>query len=92
MYLTEEPLGSTVLRLPSTTNSFDLFVCVTLLLVPFCQILADLAHADIDWTKCKIYFADERCVPLDHKDRLVAGEMTQNESKETITVLVTVES
>ncbi len=34
------------------------------------QILAGLAEAEgIDWNKTKIYFADERCVPLDHSDR-----------------------
>ncbi|CAN0124168.1 unnamed protein product [Ascophyllum nodosum] len=32
------------------------------------KILAGLAQADLDWAKCKIFFADERCVPLDHKD------------------------
>lgn len=34
------------------------------------QILASLTGAeDFDWSKCKIWFADERCVPLDHSDR-----------------------
>lgn len=34
------------------------------------QILAGLAQAEgIDWSSTKIYFADERCVPLDHSDR-----------------------
>lgn len=36
------------------------------------QILSGLAKAEgIDWNKTKIYFADERCVPLDHSDRSV---------------------
>lgn len=36
------------------------------------QILAGLAQAEgIDWSSTKIYFADERCVPLDHSDRYV---------------------
>lgn len=36
------------------------------------QILAGLAEAEgIDWNKTKIYFADERCVPLEHSDRSV---------------------
>lgn len=34
------------------------------------QILSNLAQSDgVDWSKTKIYFADERCVPLDHDDR-----------------------
>lgn len=34
------------------------------------QILSGLAAAEgIDWTKWKVFFADERCVPLDHSDR-----------------------
>eukprot|EP00752_Nemacystus_decipiens_P009101 g8125.t1 len=33
------------------------------------KILAGLAQAEgIDWSSTKIYFADERCVPLDHSD------------------------
>eukprot|EP00903_Cladosiphon_okamuranus_P013568 g12639.t1 len=33
------------------------------------KILAGLAQAaGIDWSLTKIYFADERCVPLDHSD------------------------
>ncbi|CAM9290532.1 unnamed protein product [Sphacelaria rigidula] len=33
------------------------------------KILASLAGAEgVDWSKCKIWFADERCVPLDHGD------------------------
>eukprot|EP00904_Undaria_pinnatifida_P007376 jgi/Undpi1/3769/HiC_scaffold_16.g07138.m1 len=33
------------------------------------KLLKGLAQADgIDWSKCKMYFADERCVPLDHSD------------------------
>lgn len=37
------------------------------------QILAGLAEAEgIDWSSTKIYFADERCVPLDHSDRYLS--------------------
>ncbi|CAM9784707.1 unnamed protein product [Scytosiphon promiscuus] len=33
------------------------------------KILSNLARSDgVDWSKTKIYFADERCVPLDHGD------------------------
>lgn len=41
------------------------------------QILAGLAQAEgIDWSLTKIYFADERCVPLDHSDRYVVHPST----------------
>lgn len=34
------------------------------------QILRELSNAEgVDWAKCRFFFADERCVPLDHKDR-----------------------
>lgn len=34
------------------------------------QILRELSSAEgVDWAKCRIFFADERCVALDHKDR-----------------------
>lgn len=33
------------------------------------KILTGLATAEgLDWRKCKVWFADERCVPLDHSD------------------------
>lgn len=45
---------------------FEQMMCVMITT----QILAGLAQAEgIDWSSTKIYFADERCVPLDHSDR-----------------------
>ncbi|CAN0334890.1 unnamed protein product, partial [Hapterophycus canaliculatus] len=40
------------------------------------KILSDLARSEgVDWTKTKVYFADERCVPLDHDDRYATRSM-----------------
>ena len=50
---------------------FEQMMCVMITT----QILAGLAQAEgIDWSSTKIYFADERCVPLDHSDRYTINQ------------------
>lgn len=65
-----------LLRLSSDLEWTSLFLhaphTAVFVLMNKTQILAGLAEAEgIDWNKTKIYFADERCVPLEHSDRSV---------------------